>query len=135
MPSVDPASSNKKVGFRRVLHATGYSLEGVASALKHEAAFRQEMMLAGVLVPIAAFLPVGLMGSALMVASVFLVLIVELLNSALEWVVDYISMEKHPYAKRAKDMASGAVFLSLTNAAVIWTLVIAYNWERVSLIW
>jgi diacylglycerol kinase (ATP) len=67
-----------------------------------------------------------------MITSVFLVLIVELMNSAVEWVVDYISLEKHPYAKRAKDMASGAVFLALTNAVVIWVLVLAYRWEAVS---
>jgi len=115
-----------------VIHATGHSLEGLASAFKHESAFRQEAVLAAILVPIAAFLPVGLMGACLMVLSVFLVLIVELLNSAVEWAVDYISLEKHPFAKRAKDMASGAVFLSLLNAAVIWSLVIAYNWREIS---
>jgi len=132
MAFTETATPHKKEGFLRVIHATGHSLEGLASAFKHESAFRQEAVLAAILVPIAAFLPVGLMGACLMVLSVFLVLIVELLNSAVEWAVDYISLEKHPFAKRAKDMASGAVFLSLLNAAVIWSLVIAYNWREIS---
>lgn len=132
MAFTETATPHKKEGLLRVIRATGHSLEGLASAFKHESAFRQEAVLAAVLIPLAALLPVGLMGACLMVLSVFLVLIVELLNSAVEWVVDYISLEKHPFAKRAKDMASGAVFLSLMNVAVIWSLVIAYNWREIS---
>lgn len=131
MTDVDVKNPHKRDGLRRVIHAAGYSIEGLGSALKHESAFRQEVILASILVPLAAFLPVGMVGVALMIASVFLVLIVELMNSAVEWVVDYISLDRHPYAKRAKDMASGAVFLALTNAALIWALVIGYHWSAV----
>lgn len=122
---------HKSDGFRRVLNAAGYSLEGLGSAFKHEAAFRQEAILALIMVPLAIALPVGLVGAVLMISSVFFVLIVELLNSAVEWVVDYISLERHPFAKRAKDMASGAVFLSLLNVGIVWGLVIAYNQHAV----
>jgi len=131
MTDADATNPHKRYGFRRVLNACWYSLEGMGSALKHESAFRQELFLALVLVPLAVILPVGLLGAALLITSVFLVLIVELMNSAVEWVVDYISLEKHPYAKRAKDMASGAVFLAMTNAGLIWALVIAYNWAAI----
>jgi diacylglycerol kinase (ATP) len=132
MIELETLNPHKRYGLRRVVNAVGYSLEGLGSAFKHESAFRQELLLACLLIPLAAILPVGLLGAALMITSVFLVLIVELMNSAVEWVVDYISLEKHPYAKRAKDMASGAVFLALTNAVVIWVLVLAYRWEAVS---
>ncbi len=131
MEKSDVLNPHKRTGFIRILRATGYSLQGLGSALKHESAFRQEVILALMLIPIAFILPVGLLGAALMILSIFLVLIVELLNSGLEWVVDYISLEKHPFAKRAKDMGSGAVFLSLLNAGVVWSLVIAHNWDAI----
>lgn len=132
--SSDLPLPEKADGFRRVVDATGYSLEGLGSALKHEAAFRQEVILTMLLVPVAAFLPVGLLGAVLLVSSLFLVLIVELLNSAVEWVVDYISLERHPFAKRAKDIASAAVFIALLNAGVVWALVIAHHWDAVRMI-
>lgn len=111
-------------GLKRIWNAMFYSFEGIGSSLKHESAFRQEAILAAILVPLAIFLPVGLIGKALMIGSVLLVLIVELCNSAMEWTVDYISQETHPFAKRAKDMGSGAVFIALLNVAIIWGLVI-----------
>ena len=107
-------------GVRRLLNATRYTLQGLAAALRHEEAFRLELLLALVLIPSAFFVPVGGVAKALMVASVLFVLIVELLNSALEAAVDRISMEPHPLAKRAKDLGSAAVFLSLVNVAVVW---------------
>jgi diacylglycerol kinase (ATP) len=131
MSTIEAPNPHKTDGIRRVFNAAGYSMEGLGSAFKHEAAFRQEAILALFLIPLAIILPVGLVGAVLMISSVFLVLMVELLNSAIEWVVDYISLEKHPYAKRAKDMASGAVFLSLLNVAIVWGLVIAYNQNAV----
>ena len=115
---------DKATGILRVKRALYYSMSGIASSLKHDAAFRQEMILAIILVPIAFYLPVTCLGRALMIASLFLVLIVELLNSAIELTIDYISLEAHPHAKRVKDMASGAVFFSLLNVPVVWTLVI-----------
>jgi diacylglycerol kinase (ATP) len=127
----DAPNPHKQVGLKRLMDATVYSVEGFGSALKHESAFRMEAIFAVVMLPTAALLPVGLIGSALMMGSVLLVLITELMNSALEWVVDYISLDAHPYAKRAKDMASAAVFISLFNTILIWALVIAENWEAV----
>ncbi|MCC5841285.1 MAG: diacylglycerol kinase [Opitutales bacterium] len=123
----------KGSGVKRVLHAGIYSLEGIGSALKHEAAFRQEAILALFMVPLALLLPVGVAAKAILVASVFLVLIVELLNSAVEWVVDYISLERHAFAKRAKDMGSAAVFLSLLNCGLLWALVLSAYWSEIRL--
>jgi len=113
-----------KTGVERLWNALGYSLQGMASAFRHEDAFRQECLLAVVLIPAAFFIPVGATERALMVASVLLVLIVELLNSAVEAAVDRISLENHPLAKRAKDIGSAAVFLSLINVAVVWVVVL-----------
>ena len=125
------STPHKRVGFSRLFHATIYSAEGFGSALKHEAAFRFEVFLAAIMLPAAALLAVGLTGKALMMGSVSLVLIVELLNSAIEWVVDFVSLDNHPFAKRSKDMASAAVFLSLFNVILMWALVLGENWEAV----
>jgi diacylglycerol kinase (ATP) len=113
-----------KTGLQRLWNALGYSLQGLATAFRHEDAFRQECLLAAVLVPASFFVPVGGTARALMVASVFLVLIVELLNSAIEAAVDRISLENHLLAKRAKDIGSAAVFLSLINVAAVWALIL-----------
>lgn len=113
-----------KTGLRRIRNAFGYSLDGLSQAWRHENAFRQEVGLALVLVPAAFFMPVGGAGRALMIGSVLLVLVVELLNSAIEAVVDRVSLEHHLLAKRAKDAGSAAVFLSLVNVAVVWALVL-----------
>ncbi|WP_309386211.1 diacylglycerol kinase [Cerasicoccus frondis] len=120
----DVRDDKSRGGLKRIWNAMFYSFEGIGSSLKHESAFRQEAFLACILIPTAIILPVGLLGKALMIGSIFLVLIVELMNSALEWTVDYISQETHPFAKRAKDMGSGAVFFALLNVAVMWGLVI-----------
>lgn len=122
----------KRVGVSRLFRAAIVSAEGFGSALKHESAFRFEVALAVLMLPAAVLLPVGMLGTALMIGSVFLVLITELLNSAIEWVVDYVSLENHPFAKRSKDMASAAVFVSLLNVILIWALVLAENWEAVT---
>jgi diacylglycerol kinase (ATP) len=113
-----------KTGLRRVWNALFYSLDGFRAAYKHEDAFRQESLVAAFLIPLALFLPVPGVGKAMMVASVLLVLLVELLNSAVEATVDRISLENHQLAKRAKDIGSAAVFVSLLNALVVWTLVL-----------
>jgi len=113
-----------KTGARRLWNACHYSLAGLAAAYRHEDAFRQETLLAAILVPLALFLPVTGIGRALMIGSVLLVLIVELLNSAVEAAVDRISLDDHLLAKRAKDIGSAAVLLSLINVAVIWALVL-----------
>jgi diacylglycerol kinase (ATP) len=113
-----------KTGLRRLLNATVYSLHGFRSAFQHEDAFRQEALLAAVLIPIALVLDVGGLAKAMMIGSVLLVLIVELLNSAIEAAVDRISLDQHRLSKRAKDIGSAAVFVSLVNVAVVWLLVL-----------
>jgi diacylglycerol kinase (ATP) len=113
-----------KTGLVRLWNAFGYSLAGFRAAYKHEDAFRQEVLLAALLIPLALWLPVGYLGKALMVGSVLLVIIVELLNSAIEATVDRISLENHALAKRAKDIGSSAVLVSLINVVVVWGLVL-----------
>ena len=113
-----------KSGLRRIWRAFFYSMAGLSAALKHEHAFRQEAMLALVLIPLTFFLPATSVGRALMIGSVLLVLIVELLNSAVEAVVDRVSTENHPLSKRAKDIGSAAVFIALVNVGVVWGLVL-----------
>jgi diacylglycerol kinase (ATP) len=107
-----------------VLNATQYSIAGLAAAARHEDAFRQELILVVLLTPLALWLGDSGVERALMIGSLILVLIVELLNSAVEATVDRISFENHRLAKRAKDIGSAAVMLSLANAGVVWLLII-----------
>lgn len=113
-----------KTGFTRLRNALGYSLAGFRAAYKHEDAFRQEIHLAIILIPLALWLPASHIGKALMIGSVLLVIIIELINSAIEATVDRISLDNHDLAKRAKDIGSGAVLVSLINVAIIWLLVL-----------
>jgi len=113
-----------KTGLPRLMNAFGYSLEGFKAAFTHEDAFRQEVFLAIVLIPLAFYLGDSAVERALMIASVLLVLIVELLNSAIEAAVDHTSTEKHALAKRAKDIGSAAVFLALAIVAIVWGLML-----------
>lgn len=113
-------------GLKHVWHATLTALAGLRAAWQHEDAFRHEVLVAVIAIPVALLLPASPPGRALMIASILLVLIVELLNSALEAAVDHTSLEQHPLAKRAKDIASAAVLLSIVNAAVVWSLVLFF---------
>ena len=113
-----------RTGFRRIWNAFNYSLDGLAAAFRHEDAFRQEVLLSLVLIPIALLLPAGGIGRALMIGSVLLVLVVELLNSAIEAVTDRVSLEDHALAKRAKDLGSAAVMMSLISVPIVWLLVL-----------
>jgi len=113
-----------KTGLRRVWNAFHYSLAGLRAALRYEDAFRQEAALAALLIPLACWLPVSGAGRALLIGSVLLVLIVELLNSAVEAAVDRISLENHRLAKRAKDIGSAAVLLALLDVAAVWACVL-----------
>lgn len=113
-----------KTGLKRVWNALFYSIDGMRAAFRHEDAFRQEVFLAALLIPAALFTPANGPGKALMIAAVLLVLIVELLNSAVEAAVDRISLENHALAKRAKDIGSAAVLLALINVPVVWGLVL-----------
>jgi len=111
-------------GLTHAWRATGIALQGLRAAWQHEDAFRQEVLVAAIAIPAALLLPASPLGKVMMIASILLVLIVELLNSALETAVDHTSLERHPLAKRAKDIASAAVFLSIVNALVVWGLVL-----------
>ena len=113
-----------KTGLRRVWNALHYSMSGLRAAYTCEDAFRQEVLLAFVLIPLSFVLPVPWGGRAAMIASVLLVLIVELINSAIEAVVDRVSLDRHHLSKRAKDIGSAAVFLALLNVAVVWGCVL-----------
>ena len=113
-----------KTGIRRLLNAFGYSCAGLREAFSNEDAFRQEVLLAGVLVPLAFVLERDMAARALMIGCVLLLLIVELVNSAIEATVDRISLDDHRLAKRAKDIGSAAVLLSLVNLALVWALVL-----------
>ncbi|QID17010.1 diacylglycerol kinase [Nitrogeniibacter mangrovi] len=113
-----------KTGLRRIWNAFKYSLAGLRAAFRHEDAFRQECLLAAILVPIALLLPLSGPDKALLIACVLLVLVVELMNSAVEAVVDRVSLERHRLAKRAKDIGSAAVLIALLNLAAVWALVI-----------
>ena len=101
-----------------------YAIDGFFAAFKHEPSFREDLIFAILLVPLAIWLPVNAVSTALMIASMILILIVELLNSAIEWIIDYIRPEIHPLAKRIKDMASAAVFLSYINSIVVWVILL-----------
>ena len=113
-----------KTGLVRLWNALGYSRDGLAAAWKNEAAFREEVLLAAIAIPLALFLGKTGVDRSILIGSIILILIVEILNSAIEAVVDKASPEKHELAKRAKDMGSAAVLFSLINAAVIWACVL-----------
>ncbi len=123
-PGNEESPFKGKTGLQRVWNAMFYSLDGLRAAYRHEDAFRQEVWLAAILVPVAFLLPVGGTGRALMIASVLLVLIVELVNSAIEAAIDRISLENHKLSKRAKDIGSAAVMVALVNVVITWALVL-----------
>ncbi|GMR04030.1 MAG: diacylglycerol kinase [Gammaproteobacteria bacterium] len=109
---------------RRLLRATGFSLAGLEAALRHEAAFRQEIILFVILAPLGVWLGQSGIERALLVGSLFIVLIVELLNSAIETTVDRIGRKRNKLSGRAKDMGSAAVLLSIILAIVVWALIL-----------
>jgi diacylglycerol kinase (ATP) len=120
-----PSPFKGKTGLRRVRNALFYSIDGFRAAFRHEDAFRQEALLAAILLPLAFWLGKTGVDKALLCGAVVLVLVVELLNSGIEAVVDKASPEAHELAKRAKDMGSAAVLLSLINVLIIWSCVLA----------
>ena len=113
-----------KTGLRRLTNAFGYSIAGTLAAFKHEDAFRQEVVLAVVLTPVALYFGETAIHQALMISSLLFIIVIELLNSSIEATVDRISVKHHKLAKRAKDIGSAAVFFSLINAAIIWFLLL-----------
>ena len=116
-------------GLGRLVRATGYSIDGLAAAYRSESAFRQEVWVAAVLLPLALWVGQGWVETALLMATVLLVLIVELLNSGIEAAIDRVSLELHELSKRAKDFASAAVFLSLALCSGVW---LAALWQRLA---
>ena len=116
-----------RTGLDRVIRATGYSMAGLTAAYRGESAFRQEFWLATLLFPLAFWLGRSWVEVALMAGSLMLVLIVELLNSGIEATIDRVSYEQHDLSKRAKDLASAAVFLSLLLCAGVW---LAALWQH-----
>ena len=124
-PQTEPASPFKgKTGIVRLVHAFFNSMAGLADAFRHESAFRQEILLAIVLVPIACVAPVTAMERALLIASVLMVMIVELLNTSVEVAIDRISFDHHALSKRAKDIGSAAVFVALVLLALVWAMIL-----------
>jgi len=113
-----------KTGLRRLINATRYSLDGFAAAARHEDAFRMELLVFAVAAPVGLWLGRTGLERALLVGCLLLVLIVELLNSAIEAAVDRVSFENHRLAKRAKDIGSAAVMLSIANAVAVWLLIL-----------
>ena len=115
---------NQHTGFTRIIKAFGYSLAGFKAAWLNEAAFRQEVLLCIALLPIAVWLGDDNLERALLIGCLFLVLIAELLNSAIEAVADRISEERHPLIQYAKDFGSAAVFMALCYTALVWGLLL-----------
>ncbi|GGB64748.1 diacylglycerol kinase [Shewanella inventionis] len=111
-------------GLKRVFRATGFSIKGLLAAWKNETAFRQEAILALLMLPIALIIDVSMAERILMMMTLMIVLIVELINSAIEAVVDRVGDEIHPLSGQAKDIASAAVFISLALCAITWAMIL-----------
>jgi diacylglycerol kinase (ATP) len=127
-----PAPENKRRDFRNFLSSVQYAVEGFWAAARHEPSFREDLLFVAILTPFAVILPVNAVSTAVMIASLFLIVIAELLNSAIEWTIDDISLAKRPFAKRAKDMGSAAVFLAYINCIAVWGLILYSNWDRIA---
>jgi len=117
-----------KTGISRVIAATGYSIQGLKAAWTHEAAIRQEVIVAVLLSIVAILLPVTHIERILLITSLLLVVIVELINSAIEAVVDRIGAEKHELSGRAKDIGSAAVFVALLYVAFVWITILTTHY-------
>jgi len=113
-----------ETGVTRIIHAAGYSWQGLKAAYRYEAAFRQELLLALVLIPLAMYFGQTGLEKAVLIASVFIVLIAEILNSAIEALVDRFEGDINEYFGRAKDMGSAAVFLALMNMGICWLFIL-----------
>lgn len=120
---------NQKTGISRLIAATGYTFAGFAAAWKSEEAFRQEVLLAVVMIPGALWLGQTLVERIVLISSVLIVMITELLNTAVEYTIDRIGPERHELSGHAKDIASAAVFVSLMLALMTWA---SFLWVRLS---
>ncbi|MEY2892083.1 MAG: hypothetical protein RJA98_1991 [Pseudomonadota bacterium] len=126
MTSTNPHKG--RIGLDRLIHAAGYSVEGLQSAYRHESAFRQETWLAVVALPLAFVVGRGWIEVALLAGSIIMLMVVELLNSSIEATVDRIGLELHDLAKRAKDMGSAAVLLASLLTAGLWATAAWQHW-------
>ncbi|CAK4070452.1 diacylglycerol kinase [Vibrio sp. MarTm2] len=126
---MNPEQSGKPgaTGITRILNATGYSIQGLKAAFRHEAAVRQEMGLLVVAILALLWLSLPVVETVLMLATVVLVLVVELINSAIEAVVDRVGTERHELSGRAKDIGSAAVLVALTLAAFTWGYILYHH--------
>lgn len=113
-----------KTGLKRILNATSYSMAGFKAAFQHEEAFRQIVWINIILIPLSFYVAVSRVEQALMIAVCLLAIIIELFNSAIEAVVDRISLDQHPLSKNAKDMGSAAQFIGLSIIVVVWLLIL-----------
>ena len=113
-----------KTGFSRIAAAARYSARGLMACWRNEAAFRQEILACLVLIPLGLWLGEGGLERALLAGSLLLVLVVEVINSAIEAVVDRVGPERHELSGRAKDLGSAAVLLALLNVCLVWGLVL-----------
>ena len=113
-----------KSGLKRILNATGYSISGFKAAYKNEAAFRQIVLINIILIPVRFFLDVSRSEHVLLIIVCLFAMIVELFNSAIEAVVDRVSLEKHQLSKNAKDMGSAAQFVALSIIAITWLIIL-----------
>lgn len=114
-----------------MLNSMRHSLAGFAEAFRHEQSFREDLIFVALMVPLAIILPVNAVSTAVMIASLLLIIVTELLNSAIEWTIEDISPAKRPLGKRVKDMASAAVFLAFVNCLIVWGVIIMANWHRI----
>lgn len=121
--------TNQVTGLRRIINAAGYSWKGYKAAWKYEAAFRQEVVLGIIGTFIALFLPVSVLAKLVLIGSMVLVIIVEIINSAIEAVVDRFGEEWHTLCGRAKDMGSAAVLLALLWSLVVWIALLVESWH------
>ena len=128
----EPAEANQatsspfkgKTGLVRIVHAFFNSCAGLGDAWRHESAFRQEIVLAAILIPVAFLVPVAPVERAALIAALLLVMIVELLNTGVEVAIDRISFEQHSLSKRAKDIGSAAVLVALAAGVMVWTVIL-----------
>ncbi len=128
------ADDLKRRNLRNFFASIRYSVDGFFAALKHEPSFREDCLFVILLVPFAVILPINAVSTAVMIAALLLIMIVELLNSAIEWTIDYLRPELHPLAKRIKDMGSAAVFVAYINCIVVWMVMLWPSngvWNRI----
>ncbi len=132
MSDLIPPPETKRRDVRNFFASVKYALDGFWAAVRHEPSFREDLIFVAILTPFAVILPVNAVSTAVMITTLFLIVIAELLNSAIEWTIDDISLTKRAFAKRAKDMGSAAVFIAYINCIVVWAIILFSNWERIA---